>query len=93
MEEKCVKMQNPTHFWAKTHRVYRYRLSGTSTGMQRAIGTSTAQTGTGTDWQWVIGTSTGHSGTGTTNSSSLILTCFRTIKSRIRIPMSRDPKK
>ena len=31
MEEKCVKMQNPAHFWAKTHRVpvpvelYRYK--------------------------------------------------------------------
>ena len=76
------------HFWAKTHRVYRYKLSGTGTGMQRAIGTGTAQTGTGTDHS-----GTDHSGTGTTNSNNPVLTCFRTVKSRIRIPMSRDPKK
>ena len=93
MEEKCVKMQNPAHFWAKTRRVYRYRLSCTSTGMQRAIGIGTAQTYTGTDWQWITCTGTSQSGIGTSCSSSPVLTCFRTVKSRIRIPMSSDPKK
>ena len=93
MEEKCVKMQNPAHFWAKTRRVYRYRLSCTDTGMQREIGTSTAQTCTGTGWQWITCTCTGQSGTGTSCSSSPVLTCFCTVKSRIRILMSRDPKK
>ena len=83
MEEKCVKMQNLAHFWAKTHRVYRYRLSCTGTGMQREISTGTAQTCTGI----------GQSGTDTGCSSSLVLTCFRPVKSRIRIPMSREPKK
>ena len=81
------------HLWAKTRRVYRYRLRGTGTGMQWAIGTGTAQTGTGTNWQWVTGTGTDHSGTGTATSCSPVLTCFRTVKSRICIPMSRDPKK
>ena len=93
MEEKCVKMQNPAHFWAKTLRVYRYSLSYTGTGMQRAIGTGTAQTCTGTDWQWITCTGTGQSGTGTGCSNSPVLTCFRTVKSRIRIPMSREPNK
>ena len=83
MEETCVKMQNPAHFLAKTCRVYRYRLSCTGIGMQRKIGTGTAQTCTGT----------GQSGIGTGCSSSPVLTCFRTVKSRIRIPMSRDPEK
>ena len=87
MEEKCVKMQNPAHFWAKTRRVYRYRLSCTDIRMQRAIGTSTTQTCTGTDWQWITCTGTGQSGTGTGTgcSSSPVLTSFRTVKSRIRI--------
>ena len=49
--------------------------------------------GTGTMMQWAIGTGTGQSGTGTTTSSSHVLTYFRTVKSRIRIPMFRDPKK
>ena len=93
MEEKCVKMQNPALFLAKTHRVYRYRLSCTGTGMQRAIGTGTAQTCTGIDWQWITCIGIGQSGTGTGCSSSPVLTCFRTVKSRIRISMSRDPKK
>ena len=93
MEEKCVKMQNLSHLWAKTHRVYRYRLSCTGTGMQRAISTGTSQTCTGTDWQWITCTDTGQSGTDTGCSSSPVLTCFRTVKSRIRIPMSREPKK
>ena len=93
MEEKCVKMQNPTHFWAKTRTVYRYWLSYTGIGMQRAIGTRIAQTCTGTDWQWITYTGTGQSGTDTGCSSSPVLTCFRTVKSRIRIPMFRDPNK
>ena len=76
MEEKCVKMQNPALLWAETRRVYRYRLGGTGTGMQRSISTGTARTGTGT-----------------TCSSSPVLTYFRTVKSRIRVPMFRDPKK
>ena len=92
MEEKCVKMQNPAHLWAKTRRVYRYRLSCTGTGMQRAIDTNTAQTYTGTGWQWITCTSTGQSSTGTGCSSSPVLTCFPIVKSRIRIPMSMDPK-
>ena len=71
-------------FWAKTRRWYRYQLSGTGTMMQWAIGTGTTQTGTGTDWQWITGTGTGQSGTGTTTSSSPVLTCFCTVKSRIR---------
>ena len=76
MDEKCVKMQNPAHFWAKTRRVYRYRLSCTGTGMQ-----------------WVTCTGTGQRCTGTGCSSSPIFACFRLVKSRIRIPISRDPKK
>ena len=76
MDEKCLKMQNPAHFWAKPHRVYRYMLSCTGTGMQ-----------------WVTCTGTSQSCTGTGCSSSPILTCFRTVKSRIRILVSRDPKK
>ena len=86
MEEKCVKMQNPAFFWAKT-------VGGIGTRMQWAIGTGTAQSGIGTDWQWVTGTGTGQSGTGTTTSSSLVLTYFCTVKSRIRVPTFRDPKK
>ena len=80
-------------FWAKTRRGYQYQLSGTGTMMQWPIGTGTTQTGTGTDWQWITGTDTGQSGTGTTTSSSLVLTYFCTVKSRIRILMFRDPKK
>ena len=34
MDEKCVKMKNPAHFWKKTRMVYRYRLSCTGTSMQ-----------------------------------------------------------
>ena len=62
MEEKCVKMQNPAHLWAKTHRVYRYRLSCNGTRMQRAISTGTAQTCTGTDWKWITCTGTAQTG-------------------------------
>ena len=80
-------------FWAKTRRGYRYQLSGTGTMMQWAIGIGATQTGTGTDWQWITGTGTGQSGTGTTTSNSPVLTYFCTVKSRIRIPMFRDPKK
>ena len=80
-------------FLGKNRRRYRYQLSGIGTGMQWAIGTSTAQIGTGTDWQWITSIGTGHSGTGTITSSSPILTYFCTVKSRIRIPMFRDPKK
>ena len=80
-------------FWAKTRRWYWYRLSGTDTMMQWEIGTVITQTGTGTNWQWITGTDTGQSGTGTTTSSSPVLTYFCTIKSRIHIPMFRDPKK
>ena len=70
-------------FLGKNRRRYRYRLSGTGTKMHWAIGTGTAQTGTGT----------GQSGTSTTTSGSPVLTYFCTVKSRIRIPMFRDPKK
>ena len=38
-------------------------------------------------------TGTGQGCTGTGSSSSPVLTCFRVVKSRIRIPMSRDLKK
>ena len=93
MEEKCVKNAKIPHFWAKTSRWYRYQRSGTGTLMQWAIGTGTTQTCTGTDWQWITGTGTGQSGTGTTTSSSPALTYFCTAKSRIRIPLFRDPKK
>ena len=48
MDEKCVKMQNPAHFWEKTRRVYRYRLSYIGTGMQWVICTGTGQGCTGT---------------------------------------------
>ena len=88
----CENAKIP-HFWAKTRRWYRYQRSGIGTMMQWAIGADTTQTGTGTDWQWIIGTGTGQSGTGTTTSSSHVLTYFCTVKSRIRIPMFRDPKK
>ena len=64
------------HFWAKTRRVYRYRLSCTGTGMQ-----------------WATYTGTGQGCTDTGCSSSPVLKCFRVVKSRIRIPMSREPKK
>ena len=84
MEEKCVKMPKIKHFWAKTRRWYRYQRGSTDTMMQWAIGTGTTQTGIGTDWQWITGTGTGQSGTGTTTSSSPVLTCFCTVKSRIR---------
>ena len=100
MDEKCVKMQNPAHFWAKTHRVYRYRLSCTGTGMQRVtcIGTGQGCTGTSqgctdTGMQRVTCTGTDQRCTDTGCSSSPVLTCFRIVKFRIRIPMSRDPKK
>ena len=88
----CENAKIP-HFWAKSRRWYRYQRSGIGTMMQWTIGTGTTQTGTGTDWQWITGTSTGQSGTGTTTSSSPVLTYFCTVKSRIRIPMFRDPKK
>ena len=94
MEEKCEKNAKIEYFWAKTRRVYRYRLSCTGTGMQWAISTDTTQTCTGTDWQWVTCTGTGQSCTGTGCSSSPIFFClFCTVKSHIRIPMFRDPKK
>ena len=64
------------NFWAKTNRVYRYRLSCTGTGMQ-----------------WATCTGTGQGCTGTGCSGSPVLTCFYTVKFRIRIPVSRDPKK
>ena len=48
---------------------------------------------TGTGMQWVTYTDTGQRCTGTGCFSSPVLTCFRAVKSRIRIPMSRDPKK
>ena len=64
------------HFWAKTHRVYRYRLSCTGTGMQ-----------------WATCTGIGQGCTGTGYSGSPVLTSFRIVKSRIRMPVSRDPKK
>ena len=60
--------------------------SGTGTMMQWA-------SGTGTYWQWMTGTGTSQSGTGTTTSRSPVLTYFCTVKSHIRIPMVRDPKK
>ena len=93
MEEKCVKMQNPAHFWAKTRRVYRYRLSCTGTGMQRAIGTGTAQTCTGTDWQWITCTGIGQSGTGTSCSSSPVFAYFAPLSLVFMYQLFRDPKK
>ena len=57
-------------FWAKTHRGYRYQLSGTGTRMQWAIGIGTTQIGTGTEWQWITGTGTDQSGTGTDQSGT-----------------------
>ena len=93
MDEKCVKMQNPALFWAKTHRVYLYRLICTGIGMQWVTCTSTGQGCTGAGMQWVTCTGTGQRCTGTGCSSSPVLTCFRAVKSRIRIPMSKDPKK
>ena len=78
----CENAKIP-YFWAKTHRWYWYQRSDTGTMMQWAIGTSTTQTSTSTD----------QSGTGTTTSNSPVLTYFCTVKSRIRIPMFRDPKK
>ena len=48
MDEKCVKIQNPAHFWAKIRRVYRYRLSCTGTSMQWVTCTGTGQGCTGT---------------------------------------------
>ena len=86
MEEKRVRNAKSRIFWAKTRRWYRYPLSCTGTMMQWAIGTHTTQTGTGTDWQWIIGT-------GTTTSSNPVLTYFCIVKSRICIPMYRDPNK
>ena len=80
-------------FGQKTRRVYRYQLSGTGTGMQWAIGTSTAQTGTGTDWQWTNGTGTGQSGTGTTTPNTPVLTCFAPLSPVFVFRMFRDPKK
>ena len=90
----CENAKIP-HFWVKTRRWCRYQRSGTDTMIQWAIGTGTTQTGTdtGTDGQWITGTGTGQSGTSTTTSSSPVLTYFCTVKSRIRIPMVRDPKK
>ena len=64
------------HLWAKTRRVYRYRLSCTGTGLQ-----------------WVTCTGTGQRCTGTGCSNSLIFAYFRVVKSRIRVPMFRDPNK
>ena len=93
MEEKCVKMPKIEYFWAKIRRWYRYQRSGTGIMMQWAIGIGTTQTGTDIDWQWITGTGTGQSGIGTTTSSNPILTYFCTVKSRICIPMFRDPKK
>ena len=59
MDEICVKMQNPAHFWAKIRRVYRYRLSCTGTGMQWVTYTGTGQGCTDTGMQWVTCTGTG----------------------------------
>ena len=81
------------HFWAKTRRVYRYRLSCTGTGMQWATCTGTGQGCTGTSMQQETCTDTGQGCTGRGCSSSPVLICFHFVKSRIRIPMSRDPKK
>ena len=81
------------HFWANTPRWYRYQRSGTGTMIQWAIGTGTTQIGTSTDWQWITGTGTGQSGTGTTTSNSLGCAYFCTVKSSIRIPIVKDPKK
>ena len=81
------------NFWAKTRRVYRYRWSGTGTGMQWAIGTGTAQTGTGTDWQWITCTGTGQSGTGTSGSSSPVFSYFAPLSLVFIHRLFRDPKK
>ena len=48
---------------------------------------------TGTGMQWLTCTSTGQSCTGTGCANSPIFCLFCTVKSRIRIPMFRDPKK
>ena len=48
MNEKLVKMPKFEHLWAKTRRVYRYRLSCTGTGMQWATCTGIGQGCTGT---------------------------------------------
>ena len=93
VEEKCVKMQNPPHFWAKTRRVYRYRLSGTGIRMQRAIGTGTARTCTGTDWQWITCTGIGQSGTGTGSSSNPVFAYFAPLSPVFIHQFFRDPKK
>ena len=93
VDKKLVRNAKSRTFMGKNRRRYWYWLSGTGTRMQWAIGTGTAQTCTGIDWQWVTSTGTGQSGTGTTTSSSPVLTYFFTVKSRIRIPMFRDPKK
>ena len=88
-----MKMQNLAHFWAKTHRVYQYRLSCTGIGMQRVTCTGTGQGCIGTGMQWVTCTGTGQRCTGTGCSNNPVLTCFHVVKSPIRIQMSRDPKK
>ena len=80
-------------FLGKTRRVYQYRLSCSGTGMQWATCTDIGQGCTGTGMQWATCTGTGQGCTGTGCSGSLVLTCFRIVKSRIRIPVSRDPKK
>ena len=80
-------------FWAKTRRVYRYKLSCTGTSMQWVTYTGTGQGCTGTGMQWATCTGTGQRCIGTDCSSSPVLTCFRAVKSRICIPMYRDPKK
>ena len=82
-----------SHFWAKTRRWYRYQKIGTGTMMQWAIGTGTTQTCTDTDWQWITGTGTGQSGTGTTYFQQSCFDIFCTVKSRIRNPNVKDPKK
>ena len=64
------------HFWAKTRRVYRYRLSCTGTGMQWEPVPVQVK---GVSLQVVPATP--------------FFAYFRVVKSRIRVPMFRDPKK
>ena len=93
MEEKCEKNAKIEYFWAKTCRVYRYRLSCTSTGMLWATGIGIVQTCTGTNWQWVTYTGTGQSCTGTGCSSNPIFSYFALLSPVFIHRLFGDPKK
>ena len=51
VEEIWVKNAKIQHFWAKTHKWYRYQRVVLVPMMKRASGTGTTQTGTGTHWK------------------------------------------